>query len=96
MLASAASTAILEAARIPYVTAVEAHTLLRTELERLLALAERLDPVDWAKPTACALWTVRDMLAHQAGGYASGTGYGATPDVQKRNEDRSAVAQLGA
>lgn len=76
MLASAASTAILEAARIPYVTAVEAHTLLRTELERLLALAERLDTVDWTKPTACALWTVRDMLAHQAGGYASGTGYG--------------------
>ena len=75
MLAVNTSNAVFEAARIPYTTADEALTLLRTELDRLLALVETLDPADWARPTACTLLTVRDMLAHQAGGYASGTGY---------------------
>lgn len=57
------------------VTADEAHVLLRTELERLLALIENLDQDDWSKPTACTAWSVRDILAHQAGGYASGSSY---------------------
>jgi len=60
---------------IPSVTAEEAHALLRTELERLLRLVETLDSADWSKPTACTEWNVRDMLAHQAGGYASGASY---------------------
>ena len=75
MVAVDSSNATLEAVRVPYVTADEAFTLLRTELERFLALIETLDPADWARPTACTLWTARDMLAHQAGGYASGTSY---------------------
>ena len=66
---------VLEAKSIPYVTADEAFGLLQTELERSLALLEKLEPDDWAKPTACTLWNVRDMVAHQAGGYASGTSY---------------------
>src|SRR5262245_44960696 len=75
MTAVDSSSAALEAVRVPYVTADEVYVLLRTELERLLALAESLGPDDWARPTACTEWTVRDMLAHQAGSYASGTSY---------------------
>jgi uncharacterized protein (TIGR03083 family) len=60
---------------IPNTTAAEAYTLLQVELERFLSLLEKLEADDWNKPTACTAWTVRDMLAHQAGGYASGSGY---------------------
>ena len=60
---------------IPYITAGEAFTLLTTEFDRFSRLLDTLDPDDWGKPTACTAWTVQDMLAHQAGGYASGTGY---------------------
>ncbi len=42
----------------------------------MLTLLENLDETDWTRPTACTLWNVRDMLAHQAGAYASGSGYG--------------------
>lgn len=65
----------LEAVQVPYVSADEAYLLMQTELERFLALLETLGAGDWDKPTACTAWNVRDMLAHQAGGYASGTGY---------------------
>lgn len=66
---------VLEAVQVPYVTAAEAYTLMHVALERFLALVETLAPGDWSKPTACTAWTVRDIVAHQAGGYASGTGY---------------------
>ncbi len=66
---------VLDATSIPYVTADEAFGLLQTELKRFLALLDTLEPDDWVKPTACTLWNVRDMVAHQAGGYASGAGY---------------------
>jgi uncharacterized protein (TIGR03083 family) len=66
---------IFPAEQVPYITADEAIVLLRTELERFLALMESLDAEDWNKPTACTVWTVRDILAHQAGGYASGSSY---------------------
>ena len=60
---------------IPYVTADEAFTLLTAEFERFSRLLETLDAGDWSQPTACTAWNVQQMLAHQAGGYASGTGY---------------------
>ncbi len=60
---------------IPYVTADEAYFLLKTQLNKFIDLVKTLDPVDWNKPTACTLWTVRDIVAHQAGGYASGKSY---------------------
>ncbi len=63
------------AAEIPYVNAEEAYQLLRTELDRFLDLVDNLDPEDWGKPTACSAWDVRDILAHQAGGYASGASW---------------------
>jgi uncharacterized protein (TIGR03083 family) len=30
----------------------------------LIALLRRLGPDDWSRPTACALWSVRDITAH--------------------------------
>lgn len=60
------------AAEVPYVTAEEAQQLMLVEIERFLDLMENLEPEDWGKPTACSAWNVRDILAHQAGGYAGG------------------------
>jgi hypothetical protein len=36
---------------------------------------ESLNADDWTKPTACTDWNVHDIVAHQAGGYVSGTNY---------------------
>jgi uncharacterized protein (TIGR03083 family) len=70
------STVLSDALAVPDVTPAEAETLAQTELSRLLTLLESLDVEDWGKPTACTEWNIRDMTAHQAGAYASGTGYG--------------------
>lgn len=75
MSALAASQNVLDAVQVPYTTADEAYALMSTELERFIALVESLGPDDWDNPTACTAWDVRDILAHQAGAYASGTGY---------------------
>ncbi len=69
------SPTLANTAKIRTVTNDEAYELLQTALNRLLALLETLEPDDWQKPTACTAWNVRDMVAHQAGGYASGTSY---------------------
>jgi uncharacterized protein (TIGR03083 family) len=66
---------ILKTKAIPYTNADEAYRLISIELERFISLVESLDSDDWGMPTACSAWTVRDILAHQAGGYASGTSY---------------------
>ena len=65
-----------DAGRIPYVTSDEAYQLMKVELDRFIDLVETLQAEEWEKPTACSEWDVRDILAHQAGGYASGTSYG--------------------
>ncbi len=75
MIATASPSTVRDTAGIPAVTADEAYRLMQTALSRFLALVETLDPDDWDKPTACTGWSVRDILAHQAGGYASGTSY---------------------
>ena len=64
-----------DAAVTPYTTGDEAHALLCTELDRFIALVETLGTDDLGRPTACTAWNVGDILAHQAGGYASGLGY---------------------
>jgi len=48
--------------------------LATAELEHFLALLEQLEPADWGRPTACSLWDVRDVVAHQAGHIQSGAG----------------------
>jgi uncharacterized protein (TIGR03083 family) len=45
----------------------EAMVLAETEFARMVDLLRDLLPDDWAKPTACALWSVRDMVAHVVG-----------------------------
>lgn len=65
----------VSAEQIPYVTADEAYELMQTALHRFIHLVESLDAEDWHKPTACTEWNVRDMVAHQAGGFASGVSY---------------------
>lgn len=65
----------LSAEHIPNTHATEAHALMQTAFDRLIRLIETLDPEDWRRPTACTAWDVHDLVAHQAGGYASGTGY---------------------
>lgn len=62
---------IRNAADIPYVTRAESQAMAEVSLNRFLDLVQSLSPDDWNKPTACTAWTVRDMLAHQAGAYAS-------------------------
>ena len=66
---------IASAESIPYTNADEAHRLMTTALSRFLTLIDSLHADDWSKPTACTAWNVHDMVAHQAGGYASGTSY---------------------
>jgi len=75
MIAISSSPTFFDAVSIAPATADEAYSLLQTALDRFLSLVEALGPDDWGKPTACTAWNVRDILAHQAGGYASGTGY---------------------
>ncbi|HEU0296168.1 MAG TPA: maleylpyruvate isomerase family mycothiol-dependent enzyme [Anaerolineales bacterium] len=76
MNAAISSSMIGSAEHIPYVTADEAYTLMQTSFARFMGLIKSLDPPDWSKPTACTAWDVHDMVAHQAGGYASGVSYG--------------------
>lgn len=45
--------------------------LAAAEQERLLALLRELSPADWERPTDCAGWAVRDIVAHLAGAFAS-------------------------
>jgi len=75
MIAPLQTEAVRHVDTVSYVTADEAYHLLDIQLQRFLALVETLGPDDWSRPTACTKWSVKDILAHQAGGYATGTGY---------------------
>ena len=61
---------------IPALTHVEAGSLSQTEYERTLAVLEQLAGDDWAQPTYCTAWTVRDMVAHLAGAVTGSTSVG--------------------
>ncbi len=63
---------IVDARAVAPLSHAEAGALARVELERFLQLIESLGPEDWARPTMCAEWSVRDILAHQAGAYSAG------------------------
>lgn len=54
------------AAAIPPLARHEVVPLARAELARFIALTETLSPDDLRQPTDCALWTVKDVIAHQA------------------------------
>ena len=70
--ASTTQPAAQRAAEVPAVTRTESAALATAEVTRFVALMEALGPEDWAKPTPCTAWSVRDILAHQAGAYAGG------------------------
>lgn len=66
---------IVEARSVAPLGHAEAGALARVELERFLELLASLGPEDWGRPTMCSEWTVRDMLAHQAGAYSAGASF---------------------
>lgn len=66
---------VVAAESIPDTNADEAYRLMQTSFNRFIRLIESLDTEDWSRPTACTAWDVHDMVAHQAGGYASGVSY---------------------
>ena len=58
---------IADARMIPYLSHGEAIAMATVELERFLALLDELEPEEWGKPTGCARWNVRQVVAHLAG-----------------------------
>ena len=66
---------LIDALTIPALTHDEAGVMAREELQRFLALVETLSGDDWEQPTDCTEWSVRDILAHQAGAYAGYTSW---------------------
>ncbi len=56
----------LRASHVAKLSRDEVIALAREELTRFLTLAETLTSADWEEPTDCALWTVKDIVAHQA------------------------------
>jgi uncharacterized protein (TIGR03083 family) len=66
---------ILDTRTIAPLSHAEAGALARIELERFLELLASLGPEDWERPTMCTAWSVRDILAHQAGAYSAGASF---------------------
>lgn len=66
---------IVDARAITPLSHAEAGALARVELQRFLELLEALGPEDWERPTMCTAWSVRDILAHQAGAYCGGASF---------------------
>ena len=55
-------------------TPAEAAAVARAELACFLELIAELRPEELDRPTHCSLWTVRDVMAHQASHVQSGSG----------------------
>ncbi len=93
---------VARAEAISSVNADDAHRLMTEAFTRLLTLLESLHADDWSKPTACTAWDVKDMVAHQAGGYLSGVSlremlrqYGRVPKKGQLPEDAINELQVG-
>ena len=54
---------------VPAMSRSEAMALAKAEGQRLVALLESLSPEQWAAPTECQPWTVRDMATHVLGNH---------------------------
>lgn len=52
----------------------ETEKIAHGELQAFVGLLDQLDAPDWERPTACDLWNVRDVVAHQGGHVQAGTG----------------------
>lgn len=62
--------------QVPALTHAEAMVLCEEEHRRFQAVIESLTGDEWHKPTACSLWTVKDIVAHQAAHVVSFTSLG--------------------
>ena len=65
---------ITTARSVPRPKAAEAAAAARAELASFLELISELEPADLDQPTHCSLWSVRDIVAHQASHAQSGSG----------------------
>jgi uncharacterized protein (TIGR03083 family) len=66
----AAANPVVDAAHIQPASRAEGSALNEAEIARWWPLLESLAPDDWSRATACTLWNVQQMVAHQAGAYA--------------------------
>lgn len=64
------------ASQIPAQTHEEARALAQAEFACLLPVVEALQGDDWQQPTYCTLWSVRELVAHLAGGAATFSSFG--------------------
>ena len=53
------------------ITHSESYPLARTAYDRFAGLLDGLDADDWARPTDCHLWSVRDLAGHMVGAMRS-------------------------
>jgi uncharacterized protein (TIGR03083 family) len=63
------------AAQISKMSHKEAGQMASVELACFISLVDSLEGEEWEQPTMCTKWSVRDILAHQAGAYASGASF---------------------
>ena len=80
-----------DTAQIPTLAHSEAGVMAREELNRFLAQVESLSGDDWQQPTDCTEWSVRDMLAHQAGAYA---GFSSWSEFKHQMTAKAAPGQM--
>jgi uncharacterized protein (TIGR03083 family) len=70
------SSTVQDGALVPALTHQEAMVMCAEELRRFVVLIESLSDEDWQKQTLCSLWTVKDIVAHQAAHVVSLTSFG--------------------
>lgn len=70
IVAQTTNLSLQAAHAIPAVRHAEATRLAIAEFGRLLPIVEALQGDDWAQPTYCTAWTVREIVAHLAGACA--------------------------
>ena len=61
------TTTVVPTTSIPPIGHAEAHGLALGAYDRFATEVERLAPDDWARPTDCEGWTVRDLVGHMVG-----------------------------
>ncbi len=67
-------SSITSAGSVPRPKAAEAAAIARAELACFLELIAELRPDELDRPTHCSLWSVSDLVAHQASHAQSGSG----------------------
>ncbi|MBI5946981.1 MAG: maleylpyruvate isomerase family mycothiol-dependent enzyme [Chloroflexi bacterium] len=65
---------IVDARDIPPLTREQTDQLAYGELDGFVRLLDQIEGADWDRPTACDLWSVRDVVAHQGGHVQAGMG----------------------